>query len=941
MDKIISFGKGIRRQPSVGEDGELSELVNLIPKNGELVNVRPMKKAKDSPEIASTEKILAIHKVQRGINYITQDGGSLRYYYYDESELKWASKTIASVKEDGNSKVEVIGNTLVFLGIDCISYYLWKEGEYLSLGSKPPQLDISFGLQTEIVRSEVFSISPSNGFVMNVEEGEIKGKPWYNRDDKEYITQAVLGQVNKLIKEESIEKGRFMYPFFVRYAYRLYDDSLTMHSSPVLMVCSTKCAPKVDILKFYEVTNGLSIMSPKADFRVLAAVSKLDFLPSVDFGSLGKWKDIIKSVDVFVSKPIYTYDQEGEIGGINTRTEVDRDNIVIGKHINRYKDAVTGKEAYSDYSKKYQKSSLDALYAMTFSSNFSYNEWSIELPSKSEDEVKKEIKDCSLFYFLDSFSIDKLSEITSRTTIEIGDDVLGALTTREVMSDDYRTHDTAIASYATVYNSRLNLAGIKRCLFSGFKSDSVFAYTDGYILYNDSSPEKYTAQQDVKYYVYIKEGDKDIIVGGDVTSGKAGTLDEQCNPLLYFYYPNPNAYKLVVRTKDYIADDGSINYPLLEVSYEVPLEPHNLLQGSFYFRGWDDDIISYSNKKGYTKSSEPKLSEDATVVVQDKLWFSEVNNPFFFSARNRLNFGAGDILDISTAAKALSPSQFGQFPLYAFCKDGIWALEIADDGTYLPPKIVSNDICNNSDSITQIESSVVFTTDQGLKLIQGSEVMLLSATMDGHNVDESIYFPPYFFIDTSKNQEYEVFDRLVVNETRDFRTILSTCKIAYDYPNRLLRIFPKGGGKWYVYSLDTREFACEESLGTVNAVVAGYPTPLVQIGTTLYTFGNEVDSNILRNGLLLTRPIDMGEPFAMKKLQDIKLHYTKHNKEKGAFVKMVMYVSNDGEHWHVLPSLRKRSFKYYRIALITKMTDNDALSGMIMRYEVERTNKIR
>jgi hypothetical protein len=85
----------------------------------------------------------------------------------------------------------------------------------------------------------------------------------------------------------------------------------------------------------------------------------------------------------------------------------------------------------------------------------------------------------------------------------------------------------------------------------------------------------------------------------------------------------------------------------------------------------------------------------------------------------------------------------------------------------------------------------------------------------------------------------------------------------------------------------------------------------------------------------------MGEPFAMKKLHDMKLHYTKHNKEKGTFVKMVVYVSNDGVNWYVLPSLRKRSFKYYRVALITKMTDNDALSGMIMRYEVERTNNIR
>jgi hypothetical protein len=65
---------------------------------------------------------------------------------------------------------------------------------------------------------------------------------------------------------------------------------------------------------------------------------------------------------------------------------------------------------------------------------------------------------------------------------------------------------------------------------------------------------------------------------------------------------------------------------------------------------------------------------------------------------------------------------------------------VVKDGTYLPPKIVSNDICNNPNSITQIENSVIFTTAQGLKLIQGSEVVLLSGHMDGHNVDESKFF---------------------------------------------------------------------------------------------------------------------------------------------------------------------------------------------------------
>jgi hypothetical protein len=144
--------------------------------------------------------------------------------------------------------------------------------------------------------------------------------------------------------------------------------------------------------------------------------------------------------------------------------------------------------------------------------------------------------------------------------------------------------------------------------------------------------------------------------------------------------------------------------------------------------------------------------------------------------------------------------------------------------------------------------------------------------------------------------------------------------------------------------LESREFATVYLPGWAGAninVVADYPSSIIQINDKLYRPSETDDNENTKNGLLLTRPIDMGEPFAMKKLQDMKLHYTKHNKEKGTFVKMVVYVSNDGEHWYVLSSLRKRAYKYYRVALVTKMTDNDALSGMMMRYELERTNKIR
>ena len=111
---------------------------------------------------------------------------------------------------------------------------------------------------------------------------------------------------------------------------------------------------------------------------------------------------------------------------------------------------------------------------------------------------------------------------------------------------------------------------------------------------------------------------------------------------------------------------------------------------------------------------------------------------------------------------------------------------------------------------------------------------------------------------------------------------------------------------------------------------------MLQHNEYLYRYG---DATIPMNGLLLTRKIDMGEPFAMKKLQDMRVYCTKHSNDSE--YKVLVLVSNDGEKWAVLPSLRQRSFKYYRIAIITKFVSSDRLSGMVMRYDLERTNKLR
>lgn len=909
MDKIISFGKGIRRQPSVGEDGELSELVNLIPKNGELVNVRDMKE-----EFRINGKLLAVHELTGLRNYIIKIDDSL-YFSNNNGDEDIEIGRYGEIKS-----VTTIGNTVVISAANGMHYAIWNGSNY----SKYSLSDFSASIGVFADNSEVvlrwqdkltdFTFDKNNDTYRFSDD---KMKELYARMDS-IINSVIASKDEKLSRNNRNET--FKYVSLGIAALKMYDNSYVAYSNIFTLDPPTKGHGIYDIKIAPEGENWrLQISFPLTKYSVYANVSLPDSM-----------KDIVSGIDIFLSTPQTFYnlseerDYSGNANEVITFPMLSRGNIAI---------EVDGMQYYKSVSLSFE-----------------------DIQNGQRVRLKR---------------------------------VYG---TEDVLPMSDLSTSNYIANSMFVYNGRVNLAGITQlhtnigkllpfqqgAPYQGINTSNGVAgekvYTDGYYgraqdAYAENSTGSYDFQGGLTQRGVIEV---DVETDDGISTNRyAGNIKYPLPPILS--YPSSKAKTMRI----YIMRDIE-GY---NVTYHVgtfPLTGLKLSDMSVYINA-DSYGLYYTQPRVIKLRHDGPGQVEEINVVWDVEWddnnpnwrdiaderdfevveqiaygasnefmkrsnvikYTPAYNPFSIPDINTLSVGKGEIKGVSTSAKALSQGQFGQFPLYAFCDDGIWALEVAGDGSYSAKQPISRDVCNNPDSITQIDGAVVFTTEQGLKLIQGSEVMLLSDTMDGHNVDESIYFPPYFFQDTSNNQEYEVFDRLVINETRDFRTILSTCKIAYDYPNRLLRIFPEGEGKWYVYSLDTREFASEEALGAVNAVVAGYPTPLVQIGTTLYTFGDDVDSNTLRNGLLLTRPIDMGEPFAMKKLQDMKLHYTKHNKEKGTFVKMVVYVSNDGEHWHVLPSLRKRSFKYYRIALITKMTDNDALSGMIMRYEVERTNKIR
>lgn len=918
MIKELQY-KGYATEPSDYEcpDGQLATSLNLINEDSQL---KPVFQPSELAELPSGYKVVYIHDTNTFTHYILLNTSTNKLYWIDESIITDAaakpvtSEAVTAELQRTNPSHELysfgsteiynvngIGNTLVVLTANGMHYLLWKgdtEG-YLYLGTHLPELPISFGLQGEVVRTDEFNISFTQLPYSDIEEE-------FSDDNKTTITNQVLAKVNKFIADQSTNAGKFIFPFLVRYAYRLYDGSLTMHSAPVLMICSSDLAPQAFVTSFYA--------AGQATLRIVGVTHTLDFavINQNDIQNVNFWKDIVRSIDIFISKPIYTYDQNGQCTRFAQSSDIN--SFCICKHINQAADTET-------YPLRYQYNTYNKLYAFTFDpTNFTYPTMRLMLPRRSKEQVKADIRACSQFYMLKSIKIDELS--TQRTQVAIEEDYLQSLVTREVMNDDYDSHDTVIPKYAFAYNSRLNIANLKKKLYNKYNTGALFCFTDGFVQnWSDASPTILDRTASWGVYFFIKQDGRDIILKGE------DFLMSLQAKLLFFFYPNVNAYKAVFYRIDYSEIEA----------FEVPLEAHGFLNGAFYFGGWDNA----------TKTANlPSASSDAirTIDVPNKIYTSEVNNPFHFPVLGINTVGTGTILGISAAAKAMSQGQFGQFPLYAFTTEGVWALEVSSTGSYSARQPITRDVCINTDSITQIDSSVLFATDRGIMLISGSQTQCITDNIFSEAPFNVLDLPG---IDQLHAKLGHSADACL--PMQPFLGFLAGCQMVYDYVHQRIFVYnptkENGTPKYtyaYVFSLKSKMWgmAFTDLASTINA----YPEALAMtLDNKLVSF-SETDEEVCK-GLYITRPLKLEAADVHKTISAViqRGHFQRGD------VGTVLYGSRDLYTWHLIWSskdhylrgFRGTPYKYFRIAGLATLTDGKSIFGASVNFEPRHTNQLR
>lgn len=898
----ISFQYGIHRTPSAPNEGELAECVNLEAHNGELT-------PSVMPEVAFTledgEKLLFVHKTSNYKNYIVKNADKL-VFFTDKNEERI---DIMSLSDEYKAlKFESLGNTLILSSEKGLEYILYKEEKYKHLGQKPPELDMSFKLELD-------RLDQAHAGIPIHMEGNT-GVVTFDSTTQGYVTRLITSYLNPLLSKAESENW-FTSTFFIRWAYRLY-NGLYMVSPPVMMPLNLGLGPILGVTNYEGNLNDFTV-------SVYADKAKLQYeIPNFSAikTKLEDWKDIITGVELYATKGVTRYNQSGTVKGI-----------------------VKGDETRQCVSYGVFKTATADIYArrdVTYSENVYY----IDGLHKDEKNYLSELLNLSLFYHLKSYRLDELNSGTNN--VELAENAIANLTTSEALSkvtDEYLEHDKLYPEGMYIYNKRLNLYGVSSEKYN-FPLYSLTAYTNGF--------EK--DQSTYSLMPLADTGDSDDGTDEEEGSGGgAGTAigyerkgysynvrfvisdDGQTinvtninndflinEPPLFLFYPDNNARKAIIERYDLDAD--------VKEQSEVTLISHPILQGCYWYGGLEPLSFSAVDESNFLKE---ELPEARRIYNGGKIFTSNVNNPFVYPIGGINQIGTGNVIAVATNSKAISPGQFGQYPMIVFSSDGVWAMQTGNDGLYESIHPISRDVCTNP-NILQTDGPVLFATENGLHSIVGSEVENISKHIKGK--PESIAIPSW---DAS-------FDLLATTATDDetFNNFIQEASFAYDYANSRVLIFKDGTSFAYVLSTESGTISKLVLLNNGNAVnlasaINAYPEVYMQSGKDVYTFvpDKDITEATLSKGYIITRPLSFSDPLAMKVINDVRLIY--HRSTPESKCRYAMFVSNDGHHWAVRNSLRGHSFKFFRFAIFTELADTDALQGMSVMFDFRRTNKLR
>ena len=847
-----------------------------------------------------------------------------------------------------------------------IRYYLWKEdseivdsvavdtSKYVGLGPKPPMLNITFGLESEFkywpetktpVTDSDYPKKYKGTSITCYPYTDTVGVWWSSSLGTSYVppyalygnyttntthwqetysienvvspdgktdvagikinwTTMTLGCYNKFIAEQH-NKNRFVFPFYCRYAYELYDGSLIMHSYPVLMIPNSR-GPIFALdgkygLKADRDDPGETYEKVRIDFRgrTYGFSSKLlhDIvaMADADLARLKNWKDLIRGVNIYVTPPIYNYKQGGQVLGWHCMDK----NAPNNDGENPWKKHYTvGRVKYGSSSTVEGHVTLDQGFttmlgtdaakiflpwvdtSVTPNVTYSTPDYCLTIPQKEEKEITELHENAGQFYKLATIEyetlIKRLDAITGdsegESELEIGKKIVNTISNQDVMQDDNGSHDTLSANVLYGYNRRLNMASVNKIMHAPLQPKVQWARE----YYKTTGLNPTTEEHMWQINIYAKNG-------GRIALMKTTANDVNVRWPLYVFYPNVNATEAVLIHGD--------------TRYKVRLREHKALNGVFwlgdFYNKFDDlrdyrlNPVVYENNESHVGECLSLKNVNRTVDESNKIYTTETDNPFAVPFGNINIAGGGEIRALCSATQAMSQGQFGMHPMYCFTSEGVWALSVNDTGGWATIQPVTRDVIAEGTQPLSLDSTVVFLTERGLLNLAGADVKILSDVLQQRgemtvaitNVNTLQYWNQWKRIHELASAT-QMLDLYKIAFYHDLNKFPEKARLAYDYDNARIYVTPFEDadleaiedvnnvpvmrGSW-VYNLKSGLWT--QSSTVIDRQIPSYPELITQSGgkVVLVSVDRAYPNNLKSKGFVVTRPLKLGDSGLLKR----------------------------------------------------------------------------
>lgn len=327
-------------------------------------------------EINGCKNFIGYYEKENSLHWFSEDGG------YMSSIFSLGEGTLKSVNSIGNTLVIICSDGIHYAlyernddSHDDNYLYLGLKPPFLNIRFSVEKKDNPEDYPSGGIDAE----GSKNGFreawqqsTVSCEEAytKVKGETWepgdvcvdIKEEKASDLTQSIYALVNRT-NNIIARNGRFYANFFIRYCYRMFDGSMIMHSAPVFIPVQVPNTYLVQAANFYfpsdsfsqgaisasdawnegnatissainyenekgynrEDSKGttLAVHFKGATFYYYPRNTSLLYFLADSSGKtlteLKKWKDVIKSVDFFITPPITNIDTSEKISSLQIR----------------------------------------------------------------------------------------------------------------------------------------------------------------------------------------------------------------------------------------------------------------------------------------------------------------------------------------------------------------------------------------------------------------------------------------------------------------------------------------------------------------------------------------------------------------------------------------------------------------------------------------------